>query len=209
MAFAFLPVCPCSPCLGRTLYFWHLFPFAWASVLLFRSCARILVAFSDFGFLRASSSVTASCPPSASALYLFFSSFVTRSNRSSFATGSSLWAESALSAVVFMSVSCLGLLSPIVLRPLPVLVVYVFLFMGGCSFFGVPLPLFFSSLGVYAFLCVAGFPYCALSPFKVFGGLYYSCRCGCVLMFRWGCCMLLLYFAFFYIVFLQLEESFW
>ena len=78
---------------------------------------------------------------------------MTWSNLSSFATGPSLWAESALSVVAFLSVSCLGCLSPIVLGLLPVLVVCS---LGGCSILGVPLPL--SSLGVCAFLCGAGFP---------------------------------------------------
>ena len=89
--FTFLPVCPCSPCLGRFLFLWCLFSFAWASGLLFGSSTRFLVAFSVFGVLRASLSVATSCLPSASAFcLLFFTSFMTRSNLSSFATGSSL-----------------------------------------------------------------------------------------------------------------------
>ena len=54
--------------------------------------------------------------------FFFFASFAIRSNLSSFVTGSSLWAESALSVVAFLSVSCLGRLPPIVLGPFPVLV---------------------------------------------------------------------------------------
>ena len=103
--FTFLPVCPCSPCLGRFLFLWRLFSFAWSSGLLFCSSARFLVAFSVFSVLRASLSVVISCLPSASAFCLFFfASFVTRSNLSSFVTGSSLWAESAQSVVAFLSV---------------------------------------------------------------------------------------------------------
>ena len=103
--FTFLPVCPCSPCLGRFPFLWRLFSFAWASGLLFGSSTRFFVAFSVFSILGASLSVVTSCLPSASAFCLFFlATFVTQLNLSSFATGSSLWAESGSSVVAFLSV---------------------------------------------------------------------------------------------------------
>ena len=91
--------------------------------------ALLLVSLSTLsvlGSLCAPYSVAASWPPSAVTLCLFYLPFfVTRSNLSSFTTASSLWAESALSIVAFVSVSsCLGSLCPLLLGPLCVLVVY-------------------------------------------------------------------------------------
>ena len=75
---------------------------------LLRCCfapALVFLSPSLFSILACVLPVAVSCSSSASALCLFFCpSFVTRSNLSSFTTRSSLWAESALSAVAFMSV---------------------------------------------------------------------------------------------------------
>ena len=73
-----------------------------------------------FLFFLVSFSVSVSCPPWDSPLCCSSStSFVTRSNLSSFATGSSLWAESlsVVAVVASLSVFSLGRLSPFVLGP--------------------------------------------------------------------------------------------
>ena len=74
-----------------------------------------------FLFFLASFLVSVSCPPWDSSFYYSSStSFVTRSNLSSFATGSSLWAESSLSVVAI--VASVSLLLAIFLRSSLVLV---------------------------------------------------------------------------------------
>ena len=74
-----------------------------------------------FLFFLVSFSVSVSCPPWDSSLcYSSSTSFVSWSNLSSFATGSSLWPESSLpvvAVVASLSVSSLGRLSPFVLGP--------------------------------------------------------------------------------------------
>ena len=98
----------------------HQFSLACAGVLLsplrwFLSCHL------GFLFFLMSFSVSVSCPPwDSSWCYSSSTSFVTRSHLSSFATGSSLWAESSLlvvAVVASLSVSSLGRLSPFVLGP--------------------------------------------------------------------------------------------
>ena len=143
-----------------------------------------------------------------------FNSFVTRSNLSSFATGFSLWAESALSVVAFVSVSCLGGLYPLVLGPFHVLVVSPPL---SAALGRVECPLrHFTPLGSSPSLSIPwGFvPSSTRLPFllfflvvlsqlsEYFCGLFYSCGCCCVVMFLCRCCCLLNLFSFIVISFI-------
>ena len=97
-------LCVCCPCVLMSPIRWFL--------------SRHL----GFLFFLVSFSVSVSCPPWDSSLCCYSStSFMTRSNLSSFVTGSSLWAESSLSVVAVvasLSVSSLGRLSPFVIGPL-------------------------------------------------------------------------------------------
>ena len=143
-------------------------------------------------------------------VWFSFTFFITRSNLSSFATGSSLWAKLSRMVVSWGSSGLSHLLSWVV-RPLPVLAngsLILFIITFGVAFF---LQLRFAPLGFLTFSLFMGlssFPYgltffllvlcCHLSPFRVSPHSLFSYFSGHILSY----CAVAVYFNLFFLVYI-------
>ena len=178
MGFAYVHFCLWVPCFLDPLSLLRLFTLTCSSTLVLHTFPRILVSFlgclvifllglfflSSFGF---------------GLVWFMFTFFITQSNLSSFATGSSLWAELSCMIVSWGS-SGLSHLRSLFVLPLPVLVdgsLILFIIAFGVAVFP---QLRFAPLGFLTFSLFMGlssFPYgltffplvlcCHLSPFRV------------------------------------------